>query len=235
MAPTEDPAELDDTIELLFTDVTDWSIVDTKGQSPYRYNDRHMMRTRAENCPATRQFMMDNYVRFTRINGTHGGGGVSQARAPYCFLKLGDVTDIRAGTISAEDAGVADPERVNGFAAVNMQDASAYASEGTVRNGTALARPLEFSAREKGVQFILNRRFEEVIREEQFAGRVLGVRASHSPRHDPVSRRQLTSWWTEGNIDETREEITIKANKAVIIASGGMPATLSSGRCSTRP
>jgi len=221
VAPTEDPAELDDTIELLFTDVTDWSIVDTKGQSPYRYNDRHMMRTWAENCPATRQFMMDNYVRFTRINGTHGGGGVSRARAPYCFLKLGDVTDIRAGTISAEDAGVADPERVNGFAAVNMQDASAYASEGTVRNGTALARPLEFSAREKGVQFILNRRFEEVIREEQFAGRVLGVRASHSPRHDPVSRRQLTSWWTEGNIDETREEITIKANKAVIIASGG--------------
>jgi heterodisulfide reductase subunit A-like polyferredoxin len=34
--PVEDPAELDDSIDLLFTDMTDWSIVDTKAQSPYR-------------------------------------------------------------------------------------------------------------------------------------------------------------------------------------------------------
>lgn len=219
--PREDPEELDDSVELLFTDVTDWSIVDTKGQSPYRYNDRDMMRTWAENCPPTREFLMANYVRFTRINGTHGGGGVSRARAPFCFLMLGDVTDIRAGTISAEDAGVANPERVNGFAAVNMQDAAAYVGEGAVRNGTALARPLEFSAREKGVQFMLNRHFDELIREEQFAGRVLGVRASYTPRFDPINRQQLTSWWSNGNIDETRDSITVKANKGVIIASGG--------------
>ena len=31
--PVEDPEELDDSIDLLFTDVTDWSIVDSKGQS----------------------------------------------------------------------------------------------------------------------------------------------------------------------------------------------------------
>ena len=219
--PTEDPAEMDDSIELLFTDVTDWSIVDTKGQSPYRYNDRDMMRTWAENCPATRQFLMDNYVRFTRINGTHGGGGVSRARAPYCFLMLGDETNIPAGTITPEDAGVADPERVNGFAAVNMQDATAYVGEGAVRNGTALARPLEYSAREKGVQFILNRRFEDLVREEQFSGRVQGVTASFTPRHDPISRARLQSWWSNGNITEERENIRVKANKAVIIASGG--------------
>ena len=31
--PSEDPEELDDNIDLLFTDITDWSVVDPKGQS----------------------------------------------------------------------------------------------------------------------------------------------------------------------------------------------------------
>jgi hypothetical protein len=34
VAPVEDPAELDDSIELLFTDITDWSVLDRKAQSP---------------------------------------------------------------------------------------------------------------------------------------------------------------------------------------------------------
>ena len=116
----EDPEELDDNVDLLFTDLTDWSIVDRKAQSPYRYNERELARAWAENCPATRQFLMDNYVRFARISGTHGGGGLSRARGARCFLMLGDRTDIKAGTITAEDAGVADPERTSAFAPVQM-------------------------------------------------------------------------------------------------------------------
>ncbi|MBF9052159.1 FAD-binding protein [Roseobacter sp. HKCCD9010] len=219
--PVEDPAELDDNVELLFTDVTDWSIVDTKAQSPYRYNERDMMRSWAENCPATRQFLMDNYVRFTRVNGTHGGGGVSRARAPYCFLMLGDVTDMRAGTITAEDAGVTHPERTSPLAPVQMQDASSFVGPGAVRNGVALARPLEFSAREKGVKFMLHRHFDELVREDQFSGRVLGVKASYSPRQDPETGEPLRSYWQRGNIDERRDRVRIRALKGVIIASGG--------------
>ena len=77
--PTEAPEELDDNVDLLFTDLTDWSVLDTKAQSPYRYNERELARSWAENCPATRQFLIDNYVRFTRVSGTHGGGGLSRA------------------------------------------------------------------------------------------------------------------------------------------------------------
>ncbi len=219
--PAEDPAELDDNVDLLFTDVTDWSVVDGKAQSPYRYNEREMMRAWAENCPPTREFLMANYVRFTRISGTHGGGGLSRARAPYCFLMLGDRTDIKAGTITAEDAGVAHDERTSPMAPVQMEDASTFVGPNALRNGVALARPLEFSAREKGVQFMLNRRFTEVIREQPFSGRVVGLRATYSPRLHPDTGERLESFWQNGNVDERRETITIRARKAVILASGG--------------
>jgi hypothetical protein len=221
VAPVEDPEELDDSIELLFTDITDWSVLDRQGQSPYRYNERELVRAWAENCPATRQFLMDNYVRFTRINGTHGGGGLSRARGARCFFMLGEKTDIKAGTVTAEDAGVADYERSSAFAPVQMLDASRYVGPGAVLNGAALSRPLEFSAREKGVEFMLHRHFDEIVREQPFAGRALGIRAHYSPRQHPETGELMQSYWQNGNIDERRQTVHIKARRAVVLASGG--------------
>ena len=219
--PVEDSEELDDSIELLFTDITDWSIVDPKGQSPYRYNERELARAWAENCPATRQFLIDNYVRFSRVSGTHGGGGLSRARLATCFLMLGDKTDIKAGTITPEDAGVANSERSSAFAPLRMNNASRSVGPNAVANGAALSRSLEFSAREKGVRFMLHRRFEEIVREEPFAGRVLGITAHYSPRHDPETGELLQSLWQDGNIDERRETVRVRARQAVVLASGG--------------
>jgi hypothetical protein len=219
--PVESPEELDDNVELLFRDLTDWSIVNRRGETPYRYNEREMMRAWAENCAATRQFLMDNYVRFGRINGTHEGGGMSRARGCVAFLMLGDKTDIKAGTITAEDAGVADRERTSPFAPVQMNMASRFVADGAVSNGVALARSLEFSAREKGVRFMLLRKFTELVREQPFAGRVIGIRAEYSPRHHPETGELLRSYWQNGNIEETRPTIYIRARKAVILASGG--------------
>ena len=221
VAPIEDPEEVDDNIELLFRDITDWSVVDPKAQSPYRYNERELARAWAENCPATRQFLIDNYVRFSRVSGTHGGGGLSRARLATCFLMLGDKTDIKAGTITAEDAGVADPERTSAFAPVQMNNASRSVGPNAVANGAALSRSLEFSAREKGVKFMLHRRFHEIVREEPFAGRVLGITASYSPRLHPETGEPLQSLWQDGNIDERRETVSVRARRAVILASGG--------------
>lgn len=220
--PLENSEELEDSIELLFTDMTDWSIVDPKGQSPYRYNEREMTRAWAENCPATRQFLMDNYVRFSRVSGTHGGGGLSRARLATCFLMLGDQTDIKAGTITREDAGVVDREHSSAFSPIPMINASRLVGPNAVANGAALSRALEFSAREKGVEFMLHRRFDEIIREQPFEGRVLGIKAQYSPRLHPDTGEILQSLWQNGNIDERQETINIKADQAVILASGGL-------------
>ncbi len=224
VAPSENPEEIDDSVELLFTDITDWSVVDPKGQSPYRYNEREMARAWAENCPATRQFLIDNYVRFSRVSGTHGGGGLSRARLATTFLMLGDETDIKAGTVTAEDAGVTDRERSSAFAPTQMGNARRSVAPNAVSNGAALSRSLEFSAREKGVEFMLHRRFDEIVRQEPVAGRVLGITAHYSPRQHPETGELLQSFWQNGNIDERRETVRIRARQAVILASGGHAA-----------
>src|SRR6185436_12599194 len=103
------------------------------------------------------------------------------------------------------------------FAPRVMEDGSFVASPGARTNGAALSRCLEFSAREKGVRFLLNRHMDEIIREQQFSGRVVGIRASYSPRFDPVTRAQLKSLWSNGNVEDRTETIYIRARKAIII------------------
>ena len=155
-----------------------------------------------------------------RISGTHGNGGMSRARRATAFLMEGGTTDVKAGTVSLQDAGIPRTSSSH-FAPRLMEDASSIASPGARRNGAALARPLEFSAREKGVQFILNRRLEEIVREGQFSGRVIGVRASYSPRMHPETGARLESLWQNGNIDERAETVFVRARKAVIVCTGG--------------
>jgi NADPH-dependent 2,4-dienoyl-CoA reductase/sulfur reductase-like enzyme len=73
--------------------------------------DREVQRAHADNAVATRQLMLDNYVRFARIEGTHQGGGMTRARGARAILKLADATDKKAGTVSRKDAGSAEEER----------------------------------------------------------------------------------------------------------------------------
>jgi len=218
-------SELEDSPDLLFTDLTDWSVVDSSAVGTYRYNDREQHRAWADNAPKTRQFLMDNYVRFARIHGTHEGGGMSRARAARAIMKLGDKTDIKAGTVSMQDKGSGSEERsalFNPMYGPNPGPAAAVAgAPGWVWGGFALSRPLEFSAREKGVTFMVNRHLDEIIREQPFSGRVLGVRASYSPRFHPKTGERLEGYWKNGNIDERRKTISVRAKKAIIVATGG--------------
>jgi len=212
--------ELTEDVDFLFRDHTDWSVMDAAAQAPYRYNERDLHRAYADNCYATREFLMANYVRMGRISGTHGNGGMSRARRAVTFLMEGQTTDIKKGTISKKDAGIAGVSSSH-FAPRFMEDGTKVASKGARTNGAALSRPLEFSAREKGVRFILNRHMDEIIREQQFSGRVVGIRASYSPRVDPQTGARLESLWQNGNVDDRTETIYIRARKAIIIGAGG--------------
>ncbi|WP_417584236.1 FAD-dependent oxidoreductase [Pelagibacterium sp.] len=223
-APLVSPEDLDDNPDLLFKDVTDWSVVENSGVAPYRLNDREQHRAWADNTVATRQFLMDNYVRFARIPDTHEGGGMSRARAPRSMLKLAETTDIKAGTVSREDAGSGEEERTGFFNPRTGNPApmaTSVGAPGWIHGGFAMARGLEFAAREKGVQFFFNRHLDSVVRGEQFSGPILGVEASYTPRLHPDTNEPLGSYWQNGNVDETAPVIRIRARKGVIIGSGG--------------
>ena len=93
---------------------------------------------------------------------------------------------------------------------------------GTVNEGEAsgvgVTRPFEETARKEGVDFMMNRHMDALIQDE--TGRVVGIRASYTPRITSDGTR-LEALHADGNIDETRDEITIHATKAVIVATGG--------------
>ena len=103
-----------------------------------------------------------------------------------------------------------------------MNNATRSVGPNAVSNGAALSGSLEFSAREKGVEFMLHRRFDEILREKPVDGRVLGLKASYSPRRHPETGELLQSLWQNGNIDERQDTVTIRARQAVILASGGL-------------
>jgi len=196
-APRVKPADLEDDPDRLFRDMTDWSVVDGTGVARYRYNDRELHRAWADNAPKTRRFMMDNYVRFGRIDGTHQGGGMSRARAARAMMKLADKTDIKAGTISPQDRGDPAAERHSPFNPMRTfpgGSGDSIGAPGWVWGGFTIARSLEFSAREKGAKFMLHRHMDELIREQPFSGRVLGVKARYSPRMHPETGVRLESF-----------------------------------------
>ncbi len=71
--------------------------------------------------------------------------------------------------------------------------------------GSGLIRPLERSAREKGVQILLRQRMTKIHREEQYSGRVLGITVEEvDDMYRPLNRT-----------------MNIRARKGVIIGTGG--------------
>jgi len=87
--------------------------------------------------------------------------------------------------------------------------------------GTGVIRPLEASARTKGVRFLLNYKMASLIREPGANRRVIGVVADYTPRILPRSAAPLKSFHSQGNIDTTQPTMKLRAAKAVILATGG--------------
>ncbi|MDB5538870.1 MAG: FAD-binding protein [Devosia sp.] len=222
-APVLPAEEVTDDPDTLFRDMTDWSVVNDGGTAEYRYNDPELLRAWADNAAQVRRFMSDNYVRWSRITGSNLGSGMSKARAPWAIMKIGDSTDIEAGTITIEDKGDSDNEKNSPFNPMYWPPAppaTAFGAPGYVFGGFVVARSLEYSARKKGVQFMVNRHMDTIIREGR-DGRVLGVTASYSPRYNPETGERLESWWNNGNIEDKNPVIHVRARKGVIVGTGG--------------
>src|SRR5580698_5429020 len=164
---------IEDSADLFFQDLTDWSVVEPNGFPPYRYNDREIIRAFADNSVATFEFLLAHGVK------------VIDRRPNSVGHEIG-VSALRTMQISVEDwpmvhtGGPADP------------------TDPEIRAGAGLVRPLEVAARNAGVDILLEHRMTAIHREAANTGRVLGIATDHN--------------------GTTRH---IRANKAVIIATGG--------------
>jgi hypothetical protein len=224
-APLVQAADVTDDPETLFIDTTDWSVINDHAVAEYRYNDRGLQRGWADNAAATRQFLMDNHVRWSRISSTHQGGGMTKARAARSIMKLGNKTDIEAGTITSADAGSMEEERQSFFNPSTCggpgAKADAVGAPNCISGGFVISRSVEYSARKAGVRFMLHRHLDEIIREGRDSGKVIGVKASYTPRFSPKTGKRLEGYYSNGNIEETKQVIYVRARRAVIVATGG--------------
>jgi succinate dehydrogenase/fumarate reductase flavoprotein subunit len=181
-----------DSPDLVFADLTDWSIVQPNGWPDYRYNDRAILRAFADHGAATYEFLVANGVKFKEIPPDNAGAhstGNSAPRENHAFW--------------TEGTGLGSPSG---------------------RGGAGLVRPLEASARAKGVKFLLHYKMASLIRTTSTAAspdRVVGVTAQYTPRILPGATTPLQSYRSEGNIDSTQPQVHIRAAKAVILATGG--------------
>ena len=187
---------IEDSPDVVFRDLTDWTIVQPNGWPDYRYNDREVMRAFADHCAPTFEFLLENGVKFKDIAPDNQGGhnlGNSAPRENHAFWTKG--------------AGFESPN---------------------ARPGTGVIRPLENSARAKGVKFLLNYKMTSLVREtsEQKGRRVVGITAEYTPRIMPGQSTPLKSFRSDGNIDSTKPAMNIRAKKAVILATGGSTSNL---------
>lgn len=141
-------------------------------------------------------------------------------RMPECFewmlshgMKLGG--EVMRGLGEGDCDTVARSAFADPTGYINIYDGHVNQGE---PSGVAVTRPFEEDARKQGVDFMMNRHMDALIQDE--TGRVVGVRASYSPRFKKDGT-QLKGLHADENIDETAEEIVIHAAKAVVVATGG--------------
>ena len=186
-----------DSPDTVFSDLTDWSIVQPNGTPDFRYNDRAVMRAFADHCATAFEFLLENGVVFADKAPDNQGAsttGNSAFRENHAIWNKG--------------AGLESPNAAN---------------------GTAVMRPLEVSARKKGVRFLLNYKMTSIVREpstENSPGHVIGITAQYNPHIMPGQATPLKSFLSEGNIDSTQPTVALHARKAVIVATGGSTSHL---------
>ncbi len=167
---------IEDSPDLLFADLTDWSVVESNGAADYRYNDREIIRAYADEAAPTFEFLVKHGVVFVDGPPDNRGAGATGNSAPR------------------ENHSAA-------MAWVMLQSGKAVAPEAqaTTSTGIGMVRPLEASARKLGVQFLLKMHMDSIVREGSTSGRVLGITATSDGQPVRIRARKAVILGTGGS------------------------------------
>jgi hypothetical protein len=144
-----------DSPDLLYSDLTDWSVVEPNGFPDYRYNDKEVIRAFADESAKTYEWLVEHGVVFVeKAPDTLGGHacGNSAPRENHAAPMAWPLVQ-NGGPLPADKAA-------------------------TSSSGAGLIRPLEASARRLGVQIVLEHKMAAIVRENPNSGRVLGITAT---------------------------------------------------------
>ena len=175
---------IEDSPELLFRDLTDWSVVGPNGFPDYRYNDREIVRAFADNSAAAFEWLLAHGVVFVdKAPDAIGGNSVGNSVPREMHCAVGDWPTVQTGR-------PADP---------SVQQ--------TRSSGNGLMRPLEAAAKRAGVEILLEHRMTAIYREQPGGGAVLGIAAAYKDATLNIRARKgviIGSGGSTGNVNFRR-------------------------------
>ena len=165
-----------DSPELLFRDLTDWSVVEPNGFPDYRYNDREIVRAFVDHNVETFDWLVAHGVVFVdQAPDARGGNAVGNSAPREMHCAVSHWPMVQTGR-------PADP-----------------AEQATRSSGNGLMRPLEAAACQAGVEILLRHRMVGLYREASAAGRVLGIAVDHAGTQLAIRARQAVIIGTGGS------------------------------------
>jgi FAD binding domain len=147
---------IEDSPDLVFRDLTDWSVVEPNGFPDYRYNDREVIRAFADNSATTFEWLLDHGVVFVDKAPDQRGGnsvGNSVPRENHCA--------------------------VTSWPMVQTGEPADPSVHTTMSSGNGLIRPLEAAAKRAGVEILFEHSMTAIYRQLPNAGPVVGVAGSN--------------------------------------------------------
>jgi succinate dehydrogenase/fumarate reductase flavoprotein subunit len=158
---------IDDSPDLLFRDLTDWSVVEPNGFPDYRYNDREIIRAFADNSAPTYESLVAHGVVFVD-------------KAP----------DALGGTAVGNSVPRENHAAVMHWPMVQTGKPADPSVQATTSSGNGLLRPLEAAAKKAGVIILLEHRMTALYRAQPNSGRIVGVRVDNNGKTLNVRARK---------------------------------------------
>ena len=167
---------INDTPDLLFHDLTDWSVVEPNGFPDYRYNDREIIRAFADHSAPTYEWLVAHGVIFVdKTPDGFGGTSVGNSVPREMHSAVMNWPMVQTGK-------PADP-----------------IIQKTLSSGNGLMRPLEAAAKKAGVQLLLEHKMTAIYRQEPNSGRVLGIEAENKGKRLNIRARRAVIIGTGGH------------------------------------
>jgi succinate dehydrogenase/fumarate reductase flavoprotein subunit len=152
-------AGIADSPDLIFRDLTDWSVTQSNGAADYRYNDRAIVRAFADHNVFAYEWLLAHGVVFVDTPpDSRGGVSVGNSAPRELHAAAMDWPMVQTGRPLPPEVGP------------------------RTSTGNGLMRPLERAARACGVEILLEHRMTRLVRDAHGERRVRAIEVSHAGR-----------------------------------------------------